>query len=48
MQVSEWRKTIGEMVRSHMISAELEHYFSVEMTKPRAQLMKNSTSEIAL
>src|SRR5688500_20411471 len=39
MQVAEWRKAIGEMVRDHMRSPELEHYFSVKMSKPRAQLM---------
>ena len=39
MQVAEWRKTIGGMVREHMRSPELEHYFSVKMNKPRAQLM---------
>jgi hypothetical protein len=39
MRVTEWRKTIGDMVRAHMASSELEHYFSVKMTKPRAQLM---------
>ena len=39
MQVKEWRKTIGEMVRDHMRSRELEHYFSVKMNKLRAQLM---------
>ena len=39
MQIAEWRKTIGEMVRDHMRSPELEHYFSVKMNKPRAQLM---------
>ena len=39
MQVGEWRKAIGEMVRDHMRSPELEHYFSVKMNKPRAQLM---------
>ena len=39
MQVSEWRKAIGEMVRDHMRSPELEHYFSVKMNQPRAQLM---------
>jgi len=38
MQIAEWRKTIGEMVREHMRSAGLEHYFSVKMNKPRAQL----------
>ena len=39
MQIPEWRKAIGEMVREHMRSPELEHYFSVKMNKPRAQLM---------
>ena len=39
MQVPEWRKVIGEMVRDHMRSPELEHYFSVKINKPRAQLM---------
>lgn len=39
MQVPEWRNVIGEMVREHMRSPELEHYFSVKMNKPRAQLM---------
>ena len=39
MQVVEWRKVIGEMVRDHMRSAELEHYFSVTMNRARAQLM---------
>ncbi|HTN69617.1 MAG TPA: iron-containing redox enzyme family protein [Methylomirabilota bacterium] len=39
MQVAQWRKTIGEMVRDHMRSPELEHYFSVEMNQRRAQVM---------
>jgi pyrroloquinoline quinone (PQQ) biosynthesis protein C len=39
MQVTEWRRVIGDMVREHMRSPELEHYFSVPMNKPRAQLM---------
>ena len=39
MQVAGWRNTIGEMVRDHMRSPQLEHYFSVKMTKERAQLM---------
>jgi hypothetical protein len=39
MQVPEWRKTIGKIVREHMRSPELEHYFSVKMNKPRAQLL---------
>jgi pyrroloquinoline quinone (PQQ) biosynthesis protein C len=39
MQVTEWRNVIGEMVRDHMRSPELERYFSVRMNQPRAQLM---------
>lgn len=39
MEVKEWRETIGEMVRQHMRSPQVQHYFSVKMTKPRAQLM---------
>ena len=39
MQISEWRRAIGDMVRDHMRSPELEHYFSVPMNKRRAGLM---------
>ena len=39
MQIAQWRETIGEMVRDHMRSPELEYYFSVKMNKARAQLM---------
>jgi pyrroloquinoline quinone (PQQ) biosynthesis protein C len=39
MQVAEWRKVIGEMVRDHMRSPELEYYFSIQMSKERARLM---------
>ncbi|HEY2986570.1 MAG TPA: iron-containing redox enzyme family protein [Candidatus Binatia bacterium] len=39
MEVSAWRERVGEMVREHMRSPELQHYFSVKMTRPRAQLM---------
>jgi pyrroloquinoline quinone (PQQ) biosynthesis protein C len=39
MQVAEWRKVIGEMVRDHMRSPQLDHYFSVKINKQRAQLM---------
>jgi pyrroloquinoline quinone (PQQ) biosynthesis protein C len=39
MQIAEWRRVIGEMVRDHMRSPQLEFYFSVPMNKPRAQLM---------
>ena len=39
MNAAAWRKAIGEMVRDHMRSPQLEHYFSVKMTKPRAQVI---------
>jgi len=39
MEMAEWRKNIGDMVREHMQGPQLQHYFSVKMTKPRAQLM---------
>ena len=39
MEIAEWRKNIGDMVREHMQGPQLQHYFSVKMTKPRAQLM---------
>src|SRR3990167_10198747 len=39
MDVKSWRWTIGEMVREHVRSPQLEHYFSVRMTPERAQLM---------
>jgi pyrroloquinoline quinone (PQQ) biosynthesis protein C len=39
MQVAQWRKVIGEMVRDHMRSPELEYYFSIQMSKERARLM---------
>jgi pyrroloquinoline quinone (PQQ) biosynthesis protein C len=39
MQVSQWRSVIGEMVRDHMRSPELEHYFSIRMNQQRAQVM---------
>ena len=37
MQVPEWRKVIGEMVRGHMRSPELEHLFFRKMNRPRAR-----------
>ena len=39
MEMAEWRKNVGDMVREHMQGPQLQHYFSVKMTKPRAQLM---------
>jgi len=39
MEAKEWRQMIGEMVREHMRSPQLERYFSVKMTRPRAQVM---------
>lgn len=39
MDAAGWRKAIGDTVREHMRSPQLEHYFSVKMTRPRAQVM---------
>ena len=39
MDVQGWRSAIGEMVREHMRSPQLQRYFSVKMSRPRAQLM---------
>ena len=39
METSQWRQSIGSMVREHMQSPQLQRYFAVKMTKPRAQLM---------
>lgn len=39
MDVASWRQSIGEKVREHMRSPQLEHYFSVRLTNARAQIM---------
>ncbi|OGQ82200.1 MAG: hypothetical protein A3F90_10190 [Deltaproteobacteria bacterium RIFCSPLOWO2_12_FULL_60_19] len=39
MDAASWRKNIGEMVRQYARSPQLQHYFSVRMTRERAQLM---------
>jgi pyrroloquinoline quinone (PQQ) biosynthesis protein C len=39
MTRGEWRRELGELVRQAMRSAELEHYFSVKITKPGAQVL---------
>ncbi len=39
MNVASWRQCIGEKVRGHMRSPQLEHYFSVKLTTTRAQIM---------
>ena len=39
MNESQWHDTMGEMVRDYIRSPELDHYFSIKMTKPRAAVM---------
>lgn len=39
MDAAAWKKDIGKMVRDTMQSPEHNRYFSVKMTKPRAQIM---------
>jgi pyrroloquinoline quinone (PQQ) biosynthesis protein C len=36
---SQWHETMGEMVRDYIRSPELDHYFSIKMTKTRAAVM---------
>jgi len=39
MKQSEWREQLGELVRAAMRTPEMEHYFSVRITKPGAQVL---------
>ena len=39
-----WRECLGEFVRDYIRSSELEHYFSIPMTKPRAAIMVTQQS----
>jgi len=39
MDAAGWRKTIGEMVRENMRSPQIQYYFSIRTTRPRAQLL---------
>ena len=39
MDQASWRQFLGGLVRDYIRSPELEHYFSVKMTKPRAAIL---------
>jgi len=39
MDIKAWKLTLGAMVKDMMRSPEMARYFSVRLTKPRAQLM---------
>ena len=39
MDAAGWRTTIGEMVRENMRSPQVQYYFSVKTTVPRARLL---------
>lgn len=39
MNESGWKECFGVMVRDYIRSPELEHYFSIRMTKPRAAIL---------
>ena len=39
MKQGEWRRELGEIVRSAMRSPEIEQYFSVKITKPGARVL---------
>jgi len=44
MNRRQWRECLGELVRGYMRSPELEHYFSIRMTKARAAIMVTQQS----
>jgi len=44
MTEAQWRERLGGLVRDYIRSPELEHYFSVKMTKPRAAIMVKQQS----
>ena len=39
MTEKQWRECLGELVRDYMRSPEMDFYFSIKMTKPRAAVM---------
>jgi pyrroloquinoline quinone (PQQ) biosynthesis protein C len=39
MKQSEWRRELGNVVRDAMVSPEIEHYFSVKITRRGAQAL---------
>jgi pyrroloquinoline quinone (PQQ) biosynthesis protein C len=43
MKAEEWRTTLGELVRESMNTPEMEHYYSITLTKPRAQLITSQS-----
>lgn len=44
MKEADWKQLLGEFVRDYIRSPELERYFSVKMTKPRAAVMVTQQS----
>lgn len=38
MRAEEWRKELGELVRDFFISPEMEHFYSMKVTRERARL----------
>ena len=44
MNDASWKQCLGELVRNYMRSSDLDHYFSVRMTKPRASILVTQQS----
>ena len=44
MNANEWSSAFGELARQTMSSAELERYFSLPITKARAQIILQQLS----
>lgn len=40
MTETDWKRALGQLARDYIRSAEMERYFSVKMTKPRAAAME--------
>jgi pyrroloquinoline quinone (PQQ) biosynthesis protein C len=43
MRAKEWRDALGALVRKSMNTPEMEHYYSIKLTRPRAQLITSQS-----
>ena len=38
MKAEQWRKELGDLVRELFLSPEMQEFYSIKVTKPRAQI----------
>src|SRR5262245_41348384 len=43
MKAEEWRTVLGRLVLKSMNTAEMEHYYSIKLSRPRAQLITSQS-----